>query len=258
MSKICSNCKNEKSFDEFTNDKSKKDGKYSTCKTCKKIAKKKSHEKNTVKRITDRIINKVQIENKKCTKCKEDKIINNYSKCKSTIDGYSTICKLCKSKKDKKYRETHKEQMKIRNKNYNANNREKKQKRKKERYNTDPNYKLTESIRSRINKCVKTKSNSSKIYIGCSIDFYKKWIESQFTKEMTWENHGSYWHVDHVKPCASFDFSIEENIYTCFSWKNTQPLQIINNLQKNSKIDNKLIETHNEKVKKYLINNHDN
>lgn len=35
MTKICSKCNQEKSFDLFTNDKSKKDGKTNDCKTCR-------------------------------------------------------------------------------------------------------------------------------------------------------------------------------------------------------------------------------
>ncbi|AGD92421.1 intron encoded hypothetical protein [Megavirus lba] len=44
---------------------------------------------------------------------------------------------------------------------------------------------------------------------------------------MTWENHGSYWHFDHVKPCASFDLSNDDEILKCYNWTNYQPLKAI-------------------------------
>jgi hypothetical protein len=44
--KICSTCKNSKSFDSFSKDKSRKDGLQCSCKTCKKIYTKKWNKDN--------------------------------------------------------------------------------------------------------------------------------------------------------------------------------------------------------------------
>ena len=54
---------------------------------------------------------------------------------------------------------------------------------------------------------------------------------------MTWNNHGIYtWHIDHIKPCDSFDLSNEEDQKKCFHYTNMQPLWALENLSKSNKI----------------------
>ena len=50
---------------------------------------------------------------------------------------------------------------------------------------------------------------------------------------MSWENYGTLWDIDHIKPCASFDLSLEEEQKKCFHYSNTQPLYKIDNQRKN-------------------------
>jgi hypothetical protein len=74
-------------------------------------------------------------------------------------------------------------------------------------------------------------------YLGCSVEFFKLYIESKFTEEMSWENHGLHgWHLDHIRPCASFDLSIIEEQKKCFHYTNYQPLWAIDNLKKGAKL----------------------
>ena len=42
--------------------------------------------------------------------------------------------------------------------------------------------------------------------IGCSIEFLKEYIANKFTEGMSWDNYGE-WHLDHIRPCSSFDLS---------------------------------------------------
>jgi hypothetical protein len=71
-------------------------------------------------------------------------------------------------------------------------------------------------------------------YVGCSAVFLREHIENQFTEGMTWENQGK-WHIDHIRPCASFDLSKEEERHKCFHYTNLQPLWAHDNLVKGYK-----------------------
>ena len=97
------------------------------------------------------------------------------------------------------------------------------------------------------------KKDSTSDIIGCSIPFYKNWLEFQFDKNMNWTNHGTYWHIDHVKPCASFNLLDDNEIKQCFSWKNARPIEKTLNLIKNDKLDMELIKIHSKTVENYLL-----
>lgn len=71
-------------------------------------------------------------------------------------------------------------------------------------------------------------------YLGCSALELREHLEDQFTDGMTWENYGE-WEIDHVRPCASFDFTKEEDIHACFHFTNTQPLWRADNRRKKDK-----------------------
>jgi hypothetical protein len=53
---------------------------------------------------------------------------------------------------------------------------------------------------------------------------------------MTWENYGPVWHVDHIRPCASFDLTDPAQQRECFHFSNLQPLFAAENLAKGDKI----------------------
>jgi len=51
---------------------------------------------------------------------------------------------------------------------------------------------------------------------------------------MTWENHGE-WHLDHIKPLASFDLTDPEQVEEASIFCNFQPLWAEENLRNGSK-----------------------
>ena len=73
-------------------------------------------------------------------------------------------------------------------------------------------------------------------FIGCTAGHLREWLESLFTPEMTWENRGTYWHVDHKLPLASFDLTDLEQVKHANNWLNLQPLEASENLRKGSTI----------------------
>jgi hypothetical protein len=111
---------------------------------------------------------------------------------------------------------------------------------------TDPNFKLTMQLRHRIYLALKvkgiSKSKRTMKLLGCTVEELWKHLESKFQPGMTKENYGK-WHVDHIRPCASFDLTDPEQQSICFHYTNLQPLWAKDNIRKGSKYENKTINT---------------
>jgi signal recognition particle GTPase len=182
---------------------------------------------------------------KECYKCKTIQPIFNFHKNKKTKDGLESKCKSCISERDKKYykentdirkqtvkrwEENNIERKKINRKSYYDKNRETEieyaKKRFQELYNNDIEFKIVHNIRNRINRSIKKKSNSTKNILGCNIKEYLIFLEKQFDENMSWDNYGIYWEIDHIIPINTF--SIQEKI-KAFHYKNTRPLSITEN-----------------------------
>ncbi|MCK4821766.1 hypothetical protein KA005_38725, partial [bacterium] len=75
--------------------------------------------------------------------------------------------------------------------------------------------------------------------VGFTIDELVKHLEKQFDANMSWENQGSYWHIDHILPKAIFNFDKpeDEEFNLCWALKNLRPLEAKENLRKAAKID---------------------
>jgi len=131
----------------------------------------------------------------------------------------------------------------------------KRNQRRKERYDMEPKFRMLYVLRGRIQAALegKAKAESTDALLGISRDQFVKWIEYQFEDGMTWDNHGTYWHIDHVQPCASFDLNDEKQQKVCFSWKNQQPLRAEANLSKSDTVSVELIAEHALKVAEYEV-----
>jgi len=106
----------------------------------------------------------------------------------------------------------------------------------KNRRKTDVNFKIRHYLSTRIYQGLKgfNKSKRTIELLGCSLEFLKKHLEKQFTKGMSWSNYGK-WHIDHIKPCASFNMSKPEEQLKCFHYTNLQPLWAKDNLIKGAR-----------------------
>ena len=153
--------------------------------------------------------------------------------------GTRLVNKEKKKKWNKEYKAANKEKIKKYKKEYNANpaNKEKNNKRQRNRYKNDPEYRLRMLLRARFRKALKSKNIKKKSHVleltSCSIGFLKNYLSKKFKKGMSWENRG-VWHIDHRKPCASFDLSNEEDQRKCFHYTNLQPLWGKENMEKSA------------------------
>ena len=114
-----------------------------------------------------------------------------------------------------------------------------KMKYKRDRMKRDITFKILHRLRTRILLVLhgKKKAESSMNLLGCTAEHLKKHLEEQFKDDMSWENYGiKGWHIDHIKPCASYDLSIIEEQKECFHYTNLQPLWWFENLAKSDKL----------------------
>lgn len=107
----------------------------------------------------------------------------------------------------------------------------------------DPVLRMLCALRSRLGVALdQAKAKKSARFhslIGTTTAGLREHLEAQFAPGMTWENHGlgrDKWHVDHIRPCSSFDLTDPAQQHACFHYTNLQPLWSSDNLSKGAKI----------------------
>jgi len=124
----------------------------------------------------------------------------------------------------KKYRKENKAKIKKYFKNHN-----------KLKYHSNIDFKLKVNLRSRLLNALNgnLKSKNTFYLIGCNLKELKHYLKKQFKKGMTWKNHTiNGWHIDHIKPCSSFNLSKPSEQRKCFHYTNLQPLWAKENYKK--------------------------
>jgi hypothetical protein len=111
-------------------------------------------------------------------------------------------------------------------------------------FNSHAHRKLIKGLRRRLENFTKRAkinvgtsiSRAAQSFLGCSISGLRVHLEKQFKPGMTWENHGyAGWHVDHIRPLASFDLRDPVQQKVCFHYTNLQPLWAPENIEKGSR-----------------------
>jgi hypothetical protein len=136
----------------------------------------------------------------------------------------------------KEYRGRNRDLTRERNREYCSKNRDRVNAAQRRRL-SDPHKRLMQNLRNRLSLAVKhqetTKDSTTIKLVGCGKEELIAHLESQFTDGMTWENYGYYgWHIDHIRPCSSFDLTIDGEQEKCFNYTNLQPLWAKDNLTK--------------------------
>jgi hypothetical protein len=98
-------------------------------------------------------------------------------------------------------------------------------------------YKLKHLLRNRIRKAIKqnARHGSAVRDLGCSIEFFKEYIQSKFSDDMTWNNYSSFWILDHIVPLWKFDLTDRKQLLKAVHYTNLQPLTIENHRSKTIK-----------------------
>ncbi len=70
--------------------------------------------------------------------------------------------------------------------------------------------------------------------LGCPWGAFMQHLEKQFAPGMSWKNR-HLWHVDHIKPCCTFDLTSKDEQLRCFNYRNLRPLWASENIRKSGK-----------------------
>ena len=223
ITKVCPKCGIEKALFEFFKNKAKADGLSSNCKKCH------------METLGDR-----------SEYLKEYRATNKASIVSWAKEYYETN-RVKIRKNQRKFYELHKaekeysEQRRKYWDKYYANNRETVIKSginyRRELRKRSPEYRAKDNIGRRVRSYLKGISSSGtiKCLLGCSREELLAHLERQFLPGMDWSNYGE-WHIDHILPCASFNFAIKEEQRKCFHFSNLRPLWAKDNQRKYSKI----------------------
>lgn len=216
--RTCDNCFLNKTIDKYRKYTERDD---SFSKTCKKCLNEKDKNRKKIKRQ-----NKIMTIMAKCEKCNEEKTLINFAKLKKFYK--KKICLLC-------YPKFLTEQKTEWCRNESKSN---------------INYRLKKSLAARL-RSVLIKNDSTMNYIGCNIQYLREWFEYNFTNEMTWDNYGSYWSIDHVLPVNKFDLTDENSKLRCWNWSNLVPVTTKYNSSKKSSFDIDQINNIKKKLEKF-------
>ena len=176
---------------------------------------------------------------KKCYVCSAEKKISDFFHDKYSCDGYARLCKKCDTKKSKnsikRDRREYFKKWREENKDYvNA-------------VNNSPKGKIRQFIRGSLKRIVERIKQDKEIsytsFTAYSHVELKEHLEKQFKDDMTWDNHGTVWHIDHKVPLSylvdkySDTMDQQELMLVVNALDNLQPLYVYDNLSKWCKID---------------------
>jgi hypothetical protein len=166
---------------------------------------------------------------KTCSRCKETKPFDNFSKCSKSKSGLQSQCKQCKvvwlKENNWKWSDVNPDAYitwarKKSLKNYHKN---------KVRQN------VSRMIRNALTGYTKSKPTFDAL--NYTLQDLKEHLESKFQEGMTWDNYGE-WHIDHIIPQSKLKYTSmdDENFKKCWALDNLQPLWARDNLKKGNKI----------------------
>lgn len=232
--KICSRCKQEKELSDFSPRKDRPGQYCSHCRWCEKLRK---FSRRTVHRPPEQLLMLTKI----CNGCGVEKFVSEFGRRKDKGIPRS-VCNACSVSRVRDWCKKNPAKARALVRRYQTRNWEKVLKKNlayvKKRKARDPAFKMALAVRVRIRAVLRgiSKSADTMRLLGCTSEELKAHLESQFQPGMAWENYGVRgWHMDHIKPCASFDLADPAQQRACFHYTNLQPLWAKENLTKGAK-----------------------
>lgn len=179
----------------------------------------------------------MSISYKTCNRCNQYLPLNHFSKNRGMKDGHFNQCKPCRRLIKKKKSVAGDLGKSEENRRYFAENKERIKRLRRNRYASDIDFRVSCNLRNRLSKMMrgKIKSGSAVKDLGCSVEQFKKYLESLFKPGMSWENYGfgkDKWNIDHILPLSKFNLSERDQFLRACHYSNLQPLWHIENIKK--------------------------
>lgn len=209
--KICKKCDQTKSIDQF----------YKNMNICIECI----HERNVQYYLNNK--EKIQESHKRYSDEHRESVLGKQAE-------YRKTHRIELREKQRIYLSSHRKEQKKSNKKYQPRRNELRNKNRK----IDAAYHLEESLRRRLWHAIRGHSKSAKTIemLGYSVEELKTYLEDRFLPGMSWDNYcHSGWHIDHIKPCASFDLTDPIQQLECFNYRNIQPLWAEENFKKGAR-----------------------
>jgi len=209
----------------------------------------------------------MEVDFKTCSKCKETKSRAEFHTAKSRLDGLRSCCKTCESIRRKAYyasnrdkeladvkawQKANRDRVRSSSKAYRDANRDAARVRYKAycdkfralhgvAYNTDrkrrdPQARLAGNLRRRLHHAIrgKFKTGSAVRDLGMPIDAFLTYLNLDAIDKygLPYTGNESKFHIDHIRPLASFNLEDVKQLKQAVHWSNLQVLRAEENLQK--------------------------
>ena len=104
--------------------------------------------------------------------------------------------------------------------------RESRNRRNRERFSSDPLFRLTRFLRVRLRSALKGREKVGSFIqeLGCTIGELQTHIEAQWQEGMSWDNYVLEWQIDHVNALGLFDLTDPTQLAEAAHYTNLKPL----------------------------------
>lgn len=190
-----------------------------------------------------------RLDGSSCSRCVTDKprTIEFFYPDADRADGVSPHCRECGAKREREIYAADPERARQSARRYRERNPERhKENQRRQREKRTPQERLSAVVRSRVSGTIAAHRDGARrpwrrrdwiSDLGYTEADLIAHIERQFRGRMSWQNYGTYWHVDHIVPLSEFRYEsyADPEIRAAWALSNLRPLEKSKNLQKSSK-----------------------
>lgn len=108
----------------------------------------------------------------------------------------------------------------------------------------DPLFRVSESVSIAVRRSMRGAKGGASwaSLLGYSVTELRSHLEAQFDERMSWDNYGTHWEIDHIKPVVSFRVvdavtcdEVKRLVAECWQLSNLRPLEVSANRSKGAK-----------------------